>query len=302
MRKILTVHYSQSGQLTEIISNFCSSIKEAEFEHVIIQPKQDFPFPWTSDVFFDIMPDCVHENQIELESIQYKSDQYDLIILGHQPWFLSPSLPVTSILKNNRFMGIMKGTPIITLIGSRNMWLNAQESIKKLIQDGGGKLIGNIALSDKTPNLISVLTIFHWMLKGKKTKKWGFFPLPGLAQEDIDGVTKFGALISEKSDFELLKIQEEFIKLGGVPVPTNILFIEGKAKKIFRIWANLITSKVKNGGKRSFWISFFKYYLLFVLFIISPILLFLYFVLVFPFTQSALKRKKVYFQGVTLDL
>lgn len=299
MKRILTIHYSQSGQLTEIVNNFCEPIENAEFDHVLIQPKKDFPFPWSTEVFFDIMPDCVLENPIEILQLKFNHERYDLIIIAYQPWFLSPSLPITSLLKHSSFKKIIADTPVITLIGSRNMWLNSQEGVKKMIQEAGGNLIGNIALSDKTSNLISVLTIFHWMLTGKKTKKWGFLPLPGVSDSDIEGVKKFGKVLNNKSEVELLNIQPTFVEMGGVPIPTSILFIEGKAKKIFRIWANLITKKVASGGKRSFWISAFKYYLLFVLFVVSPILLTLYFIFIVPFTQKSIRTKKAYFQSVT---
>jgi len=300
MLKVLTIHFSQSGQLTEIVHNFCSELKNVEIEHITFNVEKKFPFPWTTPVFFDCMPECVMENPVRLENIQFKESRYDLIILGYQPWFLSPSLPTTSLLKDENFGKLLKDTPIVTVIGSRNMWLNSQESVKKMIASTGGKLVGNIALSDKTANLISVLTIFHWMLTGTKTKKWGFLPMPGVSEEDIANVSVFGTILNDSLHANSLDFfQENVIEKGGSPVPTNILFIEGKAKKIFLVWAKLIQKKAQN-GKRTFWVNAFKYYLLFVLFVVSPILLALYFVFIWPFTQAGLKRKKRYFQGVRL--
>jgi hypothetical protein len=299
MKKILTIHYSQSGQLTEIVNQYCSGIENASFEHVRISPKYPFPFPWTNDVFFDIMPDTVLENAIELAPFSLQENTYDLIILAYQPWFLSPSMPITALLKKESFQKIIKDTPIVTLIGSRNMWLNSQESIKKLILDAGGKLVGNVPLIDRNPNLLSVISILHWMQTGKKTKKWGIFPKPGISNEDIVEVKKFGVLLN--SEFESTNFsgyQEKVVENGGVTIPTNILFIEGKAKRIFRIWANLIQKKTAAGGNRKFWVNFFKYYLLFALFIVSPILLLIYFVLIYPFTIAKVKAKKSYYQGV----
>lgn len=299
MKKILTIHYSQSGQLTEIVDQFCSGIENAAFEHVRISPKYPFPFPWTNDVFFDIMPDTVLENAIELEPFSFQENTYDLIILAYQPWFLSPSIPITALLKQESFQKMIKDTPIVTLIGSRNMWLNSQESIKKLILDAGGNLVGNVPLIDRNPNLLSVISILHWMQTGKKTKKWGIFPKPGVSDEDIAGIKKFGQLINtdlHSNDFS--GYQAKVVENGGVTIPTNILFIEGKAKRIFRIWANLIQKKTAARGNRKFWVNFFKYYLLFALFIVSPILLLVYFVLIYPFSIAKVKAKKSYYQGV----
>lgn len=300
MKKILTVHFSQSGQLTEIVDNFTSQLTDVEIDQQIIRPIAPFPFPWTTPVFFDKMPETVLEKEIEIEENAFKHTQYDLIIFGYQPWFLSPSQPATALLKNEKFKQLLKDTPVITLIGSRNMWLNSQESVKKLIKDAGGKLVGNLSLADKSNNLVGVITILHWMLKGEKTKKWGIFPKPGVSDEDIEGVKTFGAIANNHltiNNFETM--QNQFIEQNGVHVDTNILFIEGRAKRLFLIWANLIVKKSKT-GKRSFWVSAFKYYLIFALFIVSPILLLLYNLLILPFTHASVNRKKRYFQQLEL--
>lgn len=300
MKRVLTIHFSQSGQLTSIVKNFSSQLVGCDIEHQVIRLENDYPFPWTTPVFFDCMPETVLERPVPLKKVDFKADKYDLIVIGYQPWFLSPSLPITSLLKDEQFKDIMKNTPIITLIGSRNMWLNAQESVKKLIKDAGGRLVGNVALADKASNLIGVVTILHWMLTGQKTSKWGIFPKPGVSDEDIEGVKVFGEIANialQENNFD--QLQASFVQKGGADINTSILFIEGKAKKIFNVWATIIDKKSKE-GKRKFWVNAFKYYLIFVLFVVSPILLTFYFLLVWPFTQKSLNSKKKYFQGVIL--
>ena len=55
------------------------------------------------------------------------------------------------------------------------MWVSAQEQIKQMISDNGGKLVGNIALCDKHFNLTSVVTIIYWMMTERKTDTWVSF-------------------------------------------------------------------------------------------------------------------------------
>ncbi|ULT44347.1 hypothetical protein KRR40_13935 [Niabella defluvii] len=50
--------------------------------------------------------------------------------MGWQPWNLSPSIPFNSILQDEKFKNLIKGTPVITISGCRNMWINAQEKKK----------------------------------------------------------------------------------------------------------------------------------------------------------------------------
>lgn len=82
------------------------------------------------------MPECVLEDgmEVEVEGI-ITGKRYDLLIVAFQPWFLHPSLPMTSFMQNEIAETLISGTKILTLIGARNMWLNAQEKIKNILLD-----------------------------------------------------------------------------------------------------------------------------------------------------------------------
>lgn len=299
MKKVLVINYSQSGQLNEIIDNFLLPFENAEIERVAIEPVNPIAFPWTSEVFYNTMPECVNEEAIAIKPIHYQSDRYDLIVFGYQPWFLSPSLPATSILQDHTFRQKLNGTPVVTVIGGRNMWLNSQESIKTYIKAAGGRLVGNIPLMDREPNLISVLTIFHWMLTGKKERKWGVLPVPGVSEKDIKSADRFGVIVNQalqESNFSGL--QKQILSLGLIDIPTDIWFIEMRGKKIFRIWASLIKKRGTTAQKRQFFVNLFKYYLLIALFVASPIILTVYFILIAPFSQKSIKKSKEYYYGV----
>ena len=301
MNKILVVSYSQSGQMNEIVDQFLTSFDPAHIEHLYIKPQNSFPFPWTSDVFFDTMPETVLEEPISLQPVTTLESHYDLIILAYQPWFLSPSLPISSLLQSEHFKAVLKNTPVVTLIGGRNMWLNAQESVKRHIKKAGGKLVGNIPFMDRTSNLISAVTILHWMLTGRKDRKWGIFPLPGVSEKDIASAAGFGKMARQAFDGnDFNDLQKTILSSGLVKIPTDILFIEQRAKKIFYLWANLIKKKGTTPQKRKTFVGFFKYYLLIALFMVAPLLLLVYHLLIAPFTGSAIKKKKEYFCGLDL--
>lgn len=302
MNHILVINYTQSGQLNDILNRLIEPIQENDdvvIEHVHINPAHEFPFPWTNDAFWGEMPRCVLEDGMELKPFSLKREQYDLVIFGYQPWFLSVSSPSMAILQHETFKNAIKNTPVVTVIGARNMWLNAQESVKKHISNAGGKIVANIPLIDRNTNLISVITILYWMTTGKKDRLWGIFPYPGIHQKDVEQVNKPGQLIHsaiESNQYEHL--QEDIHNLGLAHISTSILFIEERAKKIFKIWAKIIRKNGTTERKRMFWVTLFKYYLLIALFVVSPILLLLYKTLIYPFTISSVKRKKLYFYGL----
>ena len=64
--------------------------------------------------------------------------------------------------------------------------------MKKLLVANNSKLVGNIALVDRNMNHISVITIVHWLMGGKKTKMLGIFPKPGVSDNDIEAASRFG--------------------------------------------------------------------------------------------------------------
>ncbi|MEO8762259.1 MAG: hypothetical protein ABI388_11995 [Bacteroidia bacterium] len=297
-KKVLAIYYTQTGQLGDIVNNFMLPFEEAGFsvEKVIINPVKKFTFPWSSDSFFDAMPECVLSKPTELEPFELKESSYDLIVLGYQPWFLSPSIPTTSLLENPYFRKVLNNTPVITVIGARNMWINAHERIKDSLKLAGAKLVGNVALVDNHTNLVSAVTILYWMLWGKKDKLWGIFPKPGVAESAILNTKTFGEIAKqhlEKNNFDSL--QQDLVDSKAIVVKTNLMFVEGRAKKLFEIWGGI----VKKATNRKRVLVFFKYYLIVALFIVAPIVLFVYRLLFAPFLGKMIKRQKQYFLGLT---
>jgi hypothetical protein len=270
-KKVLAIYYSQSGQLGEIIENFTAPLVEAgnSVESVRVKLVNELNFPWTGDAFFSVMPDCQLDVPAKLQPFELKEANYDLVILGYQAWFLSPSIPFNSLMLTPQLRAVLNDTPVITITGARNMWLNAFVRVKKLIRESGAKLVGNIALVDKHINPVSFVTIFYWMLKGKKGRFLNIFPLPGVADADIKNTRVFGAsVLTHLNSSSWDGLQDKLEKQKAVVLNYNLMVIEGAAGKIFKVWANFI---VKRKNKLP-WITAFKYYLLVAFFVGAPIL------------------------------
>ncbi|MGZ3763917.1 MAG: hypothetical protein ACXVA2_04595 [Mucilaginibacter sp.] len=290
-KKVLAIYYTQSGQMGQIIDSFTAPIVEAGdiVEKVEIKPVNDYVFPWTGSRFFSVMPDCVLDVPTALEPIDLKESRYDLIIIGYQPWFLSPSIPSNSLLNTPNFRDVLKDTPVITISAGRNMWLNAYVRIKKTLKEAGANLMGNIALVDKHVNPISFITIFYWMLTGKRDRYLNIFPKPGVADADIANTKIFGEIVANHLEANTWgNLQEELLKQKAVVVKYPLMFIEGKAKIMFALWAKFI-AKRKNKAP---WLSAFKYYLFIALFLGAPVLLTLDAIFIKPFSTKRIKAKK----------
>ncbi|MCG8549234.1 MAG: dialkylresorcinol condensing enzyme [Desulfobacterales bacterium] len=276
MKKILVIHYSQTGQLTDIVDSVTAPFKNNETVSIIyenIKPKPAFPFPWSATRFCDVFPESVEGIPCEIEPVQFDPDgDYDLVILAYQVWFLSPSLPITAFL-NSPEAKVMNGRPVLTIIGCRNMWLLAHETVKQKIIRSGGRLFGNIVLGDRTNNLLGVLTIAVWMLSGKKKILFGLLPDAGISGRDIQDASRFGAILMESlNNNDPGPVQETLNRHGAVTVVPQYILFEKRIHKIFKIWSKFILRKGKRGNPaRRFRVRLFLAYLLAAICVIAPV-------------------------------
>lgn len=262
-----------------------------------IEPKNKYSFPWPSHTFYDTFPESFAQIPIEIRPPDdaILAENYDLVILAYQIWFLTPSIPINSFLKSEFSEQLLNGKNVVTVIGCRNMWAKAQQKVKKLVQNVGGHIVGNVAFVDRHLNHISVVTIAYWMMGGKKNRKWGVFPKPGVAERDIQSANRFGSLIENalrQDDFNSL--QNQIKQLGGVKVHDFILFMDETANKMFAKWAKFILNE--KGDRKSKVIGF-KIYLLVAIWLISPIV-YVLFLLTYPLRIKTIKKKRLLYCGI----
>lgn len=306
MKNVLVIYYTQTGQQKEILENLVKPLElepEITINWYAVEPIELYPFPWDNTSFFDVFPESFLQIPTELKPIpdEILNQDFDLIILGYQVWYLSPSIPINSFLKTSEANRLLSGKPVVTVIGCRNMWVMAQEKMKKLVVKNGAKLVGNIALVDRHINHISLVTIVHWMMKGRKDSYLGIFPKPGVSDEDIAGAEKFGLPIASsliQNNFE--NLQKNLIQLKAVKVKPLLVFIDKRGNFIFSKWSKIIRKKgLPKDPKRKPWLKAFYYYLSFALWIIAPIVAILFLILSLPFF-SKIRRQTRYYQSVEL--
>ncbi|SHM51709.1 hypothetical protein [Chryseobacterium polytrichastri] len=301
-KNILVIYYSQTGQLEDIVKNvakpFESNTEEYNVTYYNIQLKQDFAFPWSSDVFFDTFPESYLQIPSEIlpPSEEVLNKKYDLIIFGYQVWYLTPSIPIISFLKSGYAENMLKDTPVVTISATRNMWMLSQEKLKVYLKEMKSKLVGNIALVDRHDNYTSVLTILRWLTTGQKEKS-GMLPAAGVSDEEITGSVKYGEVIERHfKNNDLDNLQPDLIQNGAVEIRPFLVRVEKVGNKIFTIWSNLI---IKKKEKRPLLIKFFKVYLMAAIWVISPIVLVLH-LLTTPIFWFKRQKQKKYLQGINL--
>lgn len=300
MKNVLVIYFTQSGQLQEIAANIASPFVADPHVNVMfhqIEMEHPFPFPWNKESFFDVFPESFLQIPAKLKPVPQHilNVKYDLVLFHYQVWFLSPSIPVNSFLKSPEAKQLLNNTPVVTISGSRNMWFLAQEKIKVLLKQNEALLKGNIALTDRVGNLISVITIVEWMFSGKKTKHWGIFPLPGVSAKDINESVKFGHTLHEALlNNEFSTLQEKLLAQDAVRVSPYLVNVDTKGNFIFSKWSAFI---IKRNEKRTILLKVFVVYLVLAIWVISPIVYILH-VLTYPFKISKNKKVIKYYKGV----
>jgi hypothetical protein len=288
---ILVLYYSQSGQLKAILKKIASEfdLAKVNVECKAINTEKKYPFPWQKDDFFNVMPESVLGITEKVTPLTLNTEKYDLIILGFQVWYLSPSIPVWSFLNDKKYSAIFENTQVITVIAARNMWVAAYQTVKERLDKLKAKHSGNIVFVDKNNNLVSVLTIIKWMFTGNKGP-YKHLPEAGVASNEIQNTNKFGKIINEwiNSGCEY-NLQAEIVKNGGIPLDFSIKTMELNAKRIFKVWAKIIRKKgTPENKKRLFLVRAFKNYLLFLIFGLSPVFQVIFsmiYYIFYPFTK-----------------
>ncbi len=121
--------------------------------------------------------------------------------------------------------------PVVTVSGGRNMWINAQEKTKTLLSDAGAQVVGNIALVDRHNNYLSLVTILLWMFSGRKERRRGFLPKPGVSDQDISHAAVFGRIVGEQLEGRRLgRIAAEAAatRRSRGQIPTDVYRTQGR--------------------------------------------------------------------------
>jgi len=269
LKRVLVVNYSQTGQLSDISGRIIDPLRAAGHEvHLeTLVPESPFPFPWPIVDFFDAFPECVQLDAPPLRPLGIAGDSpFDLVILTYQVWYLSPALPMTAFLQSAVGRQLISGKPVITVVACRNMWLSAQETMKQLIAEAGGRLIDHIAFTDQGHPLATFITTPRWVWTGRRDSFLGL-PPAGVSPEEIRQASRFGHALADGLKLDLEKSGRPMLAgLRAVTVNPRLAISERAGRRAFGVWSKL----VRLFGQRGQWRRR-PVLLLFVLYLITLI-------------------------------
>lgn len=298
MRQVLVVHYSQTGQLSRLVQSVCAPLLAqdgVQVDFLPVQPATPYPFPWPFLTFFSIFPETVLMRPEPLQPLQVDPDKrYDLVILAYQVWFLSPSRPITSFLATSEAARLLKDTPVVTLIGCRNMWLMAQEKLKARLQALGARLVDNVVLTDECGTAASFLATPAWMFTGRQ-QAYSWLPKAGICEAEIAAAERFGVAIGRRLaqdgpiDAPMLR------GLGAVKVDEKLIASERVGTRSFKAWGTLLAALgPQHSLRRRAGLVVYILFLLSLILTVVPVTALLK-RLLSPLTRARIQRQKTYF-------
>ncbi|WP_339411692.1 dialkylrecorsinol condensing enzyme [Pseudomonas sp. EA_35y_Pfl2_R5] len=263
-----------------------------------LQPAQPYPFPWPFLGFFRIFPETVLMRPQPLLPLAVDaSKRYDLVILAYQVWFLSPSQPMTAFLASSEAAQLLKGTPVVTLIGCRNMWLMAQEKVKNRLTELGARLVDNIALTDACGTAASFLATPLWLFTGRQ-KPYGWVPRAGIAEVEIVAASRFGTAIAQRLTADDQPIEQPMLTgLGAVRIDEKLIASEKVGNRSFQLWSRLLAALGPQlSRRRGAGLVVYIVFLLCLIVTVVPLSALLKKLLA-PLLKQRTQREKAYFAG-----
>lgn len=298
VKRVLVLSYSQTGQLAQIVQSIVAPLQQSSDCAVHIEtlrPVAPYPFPWRFFSFLDAFPESAHLVAPPLHPLSLTgAEDFDLVIVPYQVWFLAPSLPITAFLQHPTAHKLLAGKPVVTVIACRNMWMLAQDKMKGLLAACGARLLDNVALVDPSPTMTTLFTTPLWLLSGKRDFLPGL-PAAGVDAASIQAASRFGFALRDA----LHNDQER----GNAPLLTglkaadsdpNLLFSEKAGTRSFYLWGKLLRAVGEPGQwRRRPFLFVYVVFLIALILTVVPLSLLIQAVLR-PFLQgklAALKQK-----------
>lgn len=253
LKNVLVINYSQTGQLAEITAQVVAPLRAAGHRvHLeTLVPETPFPWPWPVVDFVDAFPECVQLDAPPLKPLGIPAGAtFDLVILTYQVWYLAPALPMTAFLKSPDARRLLAGKPVVTLVACRNMWLSAQDTMKRLIAEAGGELRDHLVFTDQGPALATFITTPRWVLTGRRDRFLGL-PPAGVAPAEIRGAGRFGRALAAALDRDGERSAAPMLAgLRAATVDPRLAISERAAHRAFRVWSTLIRACGRRGQWR----------------------------------------------------
>jgi hypothetical protein len=224
--------YSQTGQLRDVAEALTAPMMDRgwQIRWVAVQPRVPFPFPWPVRRFFGVFPQSVDaETSVELVDPPegFASAADELVILAYQVWYLAPSIPVRTLLKEHP--EAVRDRPVVSLVACRNMWYSAAIEVSALLKAAGARSVQTVAATDTHGSFTTLVTTLRWLLTGHR-ERFLWFGRAGVGDDELARIAAVGRSLAEQTTPQPVP----------APVVPALAAADLLAGRMFRRWGDAV--------------------------------------------------------------
>jgi hypothetical protein len=231
-RSAVVYLYTQTGQLREVAEALTAPLHAGGWDvrWIDVRPRDPFPFPWPIRRFFGVFAQSVDPdarvNLVEPADGSHGTAD-ELVILAYQVWYLAPSLPIRSLIRDHP--ETVRGRDVVSLVACRNMWYSAAVEMSGLLRAAGARSVDVVAATDTRPSSTTLVTTLRWLLTGKR-EPFLWFGRAGVGDDELARVAEVGRRIADSRTCPPY----------AAPVVPALAVADLLAGNAFRRWATVV--------------------------------------------------------------
>ncbi len=197
-KRILVLYYSLTGQMDRVLDAVLPRLEEEghQVEKRRIEPVTEWELPFDPVRFYlDWAKTWAGRTLTQpLRPLDLSGTDPDCILLGFQPWYLAPSIPVNSFLHSDA-ASVFRGRPVVALVTCRNRWERALKIARDRIHASGGRLIDSLIVQDQVSEPANMATTYYRLMEDRAPPPGHWmarFPPFGIGDEAVEVVRDWG--------------------------------------------------------------------------------------------------------------
>ncbi len=169
-KRVLVVYYSLTGQMERVLDALVPRLEEAghQVDRRKVVPVHEWTLPFDPVRFYVYWARTWAGKTLTqpLEPMDFQGIEPDCVLLGFQPWYLAPSIPVNSFL-HGEHSAIFRDRPVIAVMTCRNRWERALRIARDRIDEAGGRLIDALVVQDQVPEPANMATTYYRLMENR---------------------------------------------------------------------------------------------------------------------------------------
>lgn len=211
-RRVLAIYYSLTGQTRAVVERIARALEEGghQVELAEVRPAGSaYALPYPKGRFFwewlKAWLGVKMRVPVEPLSLAHPPSSYDLILLGHQPWYLDTAIPMASWLESDE-AALLAGHRVISVITARTLWERAFARAARRVEGLGGRIVDSFVVRNLVPMPQNMALTLHHLFEGGASPPRPLAPLGrfGVGEAGLAAAEVYGRILSLRLSHDLL--------------------------------------------------------------------------------------------------